>query len=111
MQHSDRVHFIPNARLLVTLPLTNDRVELRRFDVEEAMEQAGIDYLVVTSDPPAFAQRGKPFRYPLTVKSKKGDVKVRVGDVQPEQEVGHVAIGTPIAGQPIERLVAGRLYE
>lgn len=37
-------------------------------------------------------------------------VKVRLGDVQPEKEVGHVAIGTFSRDEPIEHLVKGKLY-
>jgi hypothetical protein len=76
--HADRVHFIPNAKLILSIPITNDRVELRRFDPVEAMDKAGIDYLIVTSDPPNFAQLGKRYAYSLEVKSKKGGVKLKL---------------------------------
>jgi hypothetical protein len=78
LTHSQRVHFIPNAKLVLVIPLTNDRIDLIRFDPEEAMEKSGIDYLVVTSDPPALAERGKRYTYSLVVKSKKGGVTVKL---------------------------------
>src|SRR5262249_29392207 len=33
-----RIHFIPAAKMIVTVALTDDRVVVRRFDVEEAMD-------------------------------------------------------------------------
>jgi hypothetical protein len=75
LHHDKRVHFIPEAKLLVTIPQTNDRLVLRRFDVLEALEKSDIDYLVVVSEPPERATKNTRFRYPLVVKSKKGGVK------------------------------------
>lgn len=37
-------------------------------------------------------------------------VKVRLGDVQLQKDIGHVAIGTPVPDQPVGRLVEGRFY-
>lgn len=36
--------------------------------------------------------------------------KVRFGDVRAEEDVGHVAIGSPTASEPVVRLRSGRLY-
>src|SRR5262249_48210589 len=46
-----RIYFLPDAHLIVTLPRTNDRLVLHRFDVEEALEKSSVDYLFVTSRP------------------------------------------------------------
>jgi len=73
-----RIQFIPAAKLLVTLPQTNDRLIVRHFDVEEAMDKAGVDYLFVASRPPQLAPRGKDFVYPMIVKSKKGGLQFSV---------------------------------
>jgi hypothetical protein len=70
-----RVHFIPRAKVIITVPPTNDRLVVRRFDVDEALEKAGIDYLLVTSRPPPSAVKGGVFTYQLAVKSKRGGVK------------------------------------
>jgi hypothetical protein len=83
LSHDQRVHFIPDAKLVVTIPGTNDQLILHRFDVEEALAKSGIDYLVVTSRPPATASRGSLYSYQLAVKSKKGGVKYRL-DAGPE---------------------------
>ena len=52
-----RVFFIPRAKLIVVFPESNDRLEFADFDVEEALEKSGLDYLLVTSRPPATAKR------------------------------------------------------
>jgi hypothetical protein len=73
-----RIFFIPDAKLVVTIPSSNDRLLLTRFDVDEALEKSDVDYLFVTSRPPATAVRGRAFDYQLTVKSKKGGVKYKI---------------------------------
>jgi hypothetical protein len=83
LPHDQRVFFIPDAKLVVTIPGTNDRLILYRFDVEEAIEKSGIDYLIVTSGPPAPAVKGAAYSYQLAVKVKQGVVKYRL-DSGPE---------------------------
>jgi S1-C subfamily serine protease len=78
INHDRRIHFIPNARLVVSLPTTNDRLLLYRFDPEQALEQSDIDYLIVTSQPTLVAPKGAAYTYPLTVKAKKGGVKYKL---------------------------------
>jgi hypothetical protein len=73
-----RVHLIPDARLLVTIPPGNDRLVLRRFDAEQALEASGLDYVVVTSRAPTAAARGKDYVYQLAAKAKKGGLSYRV---------------------------------
>ncbi len=73
-----RVHLIPAAKLIMTIPVTNDKLVLHRFDPEEALEKSGLDYLIVTSQPPATVKRGTEFRYQVVVKSKKGGVKFKI---------------------------------
>jgi len=73
-----RVFFIPDAKLVVTIPGTNDRLILHRFDVDQELEKSGIDYLLVTSQPVVQAVKGQPYRYDLAVKSKKGGVKCKL---------------------------------
>ena len=73
-----RIFFIPRAKLVVVFPEANDRLELYRFDVDEALDKSGLDYLLVTSRPPATAKRGGEFTYQVVVKSKKGQVKYQL---------------------------------
>lgn len=72
-----RIHFHPSAHLLVTVPQTNDRFLLRKFDLEAAFNASGVDYLYVNSRPPA-AVRGKGYEYQIAVRSKKGGVKYKL---------------------------------
>jgi hypothetical protein len=73
-----RIQFLPEAKLLVTIPATKDQLVLYRFDVEELLEKAGIDYLFVTSQPPAEVRRGSTFHYQLAIKSRKGGLKYKL---------------------------------
>jgi hypothetical protein len=73
-----RVHFIPDAKLLVTIPPTNDRLLVYRLDIEQELEKSGIDYLLVMSQPEPRAKKGDTYTYQLEVKSKKGGVKYKL---------------------------------
>jgi hypothetical protein len=73
-----RIHFLPEARLLITIPSTNDKLVLHKLDVDAALEKSGIDYLFVTSRPPSAARKGQVFTYQLAVKSKKGGVTCKL---------------------------------
>src|SRR5581483_7338635 len=86
MPHDRRVHFIPDAHLVVSIPKANDRLVLQRFNIDEAVARSGIDYLLVTSRPPA-AFKGTAYEYQLVVKSKKGGVKYRVGSGPPGMKI------------------------
>jgi len=78
LMHAKRVHFIPDAKVLVTIPQSDDRLVLRRLDPDKALEKSDLDYLLVVSRPPAVAKKGTKFTYQLAVKSKKGGVKYKV---------------------------------
>jgi hypothetical protein len=73
-----RVFFIPQGKLIVTIPETGDKLHLQRFDLDEALETSGIDYLLVTSQPPHRFKPGKRLNYQMAVKSKKGGVKYKL---------------------------------
>ncbi len=73
-----RVMLVPAAKLLVVVPASNDRLVLHRFDLDEIMDKSGIDYLYVTSDPPASVARGARLDYAIKVRSKKGGVKYKM---------------------------------
>jgi hypothetical protein len=73
-----RIILIPDARLLLIIPFTNDRIVVKRFDIDEVMDKSGVDYLLVTSRPPALATPGKQYEYQLVVKAKKGGVKYKI---------------------------------
>jgi hypothetical protein len=64
--------------LFITIPQTNDRLVLHRFDIEEALDKAGVDFLIVTSQPPDVIRAGETLTYQLVVKSKKGGIGYRL---------------------------------
>ncbi len=70
-----RFHFVPAARLLVTIPPSNDRLVLRRLDLEQALAGLPGDYLFVVSPPVVIAKAGQPFEHRLEARSRKGGVK------------------------------------
>jgi hypothetical protein len=72
-----RIHWLPDAKLLVTIPPGDGRLLVRRFDVGEELSRSGLDYLLVTSQAPESARRGANYVYQLHVKSKH-DVRYRV---------------------------------
>jgi hypothetical protein len=73
-----RVLFVPDGKLIAIIPRSNDRLVLHRFDIDEAMDKAGIHYLFVVSRPPSTAYRGTRLAYTPQVKSKKGKVKLKL---------------------------------
>jgi hypothetical protein len=72
-----RVHLVVGAGVFVILPATNDRLVLYRFDLVAALDRSGIDYLLVTSQPPA-VRPGDKLEYRIVTLSKKGGVKYRL---------------------------------
>jgi hypothetical protein len=73
-----RLHFVPDARLIVMLPKGEDRLILYYFDPEDALAKSDLDYLVVTSRPPAVAQKGEAFAYAIKAKSRKGGIRCQL---------------------------------
>ena len=73
--YEKRVHFIPEANLIVKIPHSNDQLILLKFDAEEALRKSDLDYLYVNSEAPDAATRGKTFSYPLRVRSRNPELK------------------------------------
>jgi hypothetical protein len=73
-----RLYVLPEAGRIVTIPAGNDRLEVHRFDVNQALEKSDIDYLLITTRPPFSARKGEKYVYQLAVKSKKGGVQYKV---------------------------------
>jgi hypothetical protein len=72
------VFLVPDAKLLAILSISRDTLLLTKIDVDGALDKSGIDYLLVTSRAPTKYVPGSAFRYPVTVRSKKGDVKMKL---------------------------------
>jgi hypothetical protein len=73
-----RVFFVPDAKVIAVLPVSNDRVVLHKFDIDTALEKSGLDYLLVTSTAPREVKPGGTFSYPLVVKSKHGGLAFKL---------------------------------
>jgi len=69
-----RFHLVPAAKLLVTIPTTNDRLVLRRLDIGESLARLPVEFLFVTSPPVLTAKAGQPLRHRIDVMSKQGGV-------------------------------------
>jgi hypothetical protein len=72
------VHYLPSAKLLITLPIGNDRVVVRYFDLLEALDKSGKDYLFVASQPKTSVATATTYSYKLDVKSKAGGVTYKL---------------------------------
>ncbi|MDR3401129.1 MAG: hypothetical protein P4L99_01425 [Chthoniobacter sp.] len=68
-----RYHFFPQLNLILTIPPTNDRIVARAFNLRQALDGKGVDYLYVTSSPPA-GKVSTPYHYQLEAASHSGDV-------------------------------------
>ena len=73
-----RVFFVPDAKVIVVLPDSNDQLVLHKFDAEAALVKSGLDYLIVTSRPPTTVKAGATLRYPITVKAKSAKVEFKL---------------------------------
>jgi hypothetical protein len=69
-----RVIFIPDAKLLVTIPSNGEQLVLRRFDPEAELKKSKLPYMYVASQPVRTATRGAAYRYVLDARTHNGDV-------------------------------------
>ena len=98
---TDRVYLVPDAKALVILNGTAEKVIIHKVDVDELLKKADINFLFVTSKPPA-AERGTMFTYTPLVKSKKGGVKLKL-DAGPD---GMKVVGDKIVWDVPKRYAA-----
>jgi hypothetical protein len=73
-----RIIFVPALGRIVFVPVENDRLELRRFDLKATLDESGIDYLVVLSLPKTQIRSRAQWEYQMQVLSKAGDVKYKL---------------------------------
>ena len=69
-----RFHLVPTAHLLITIPASNDRLVLRRLDLDAALNRSGGDYLIAAALPLLVATPGQKLEHQVVVKSRKGGV-------------------------------------
>ena len=66
---------VPRAKLFMTLGPSRDKLTMIPLDLNQAIDEAGIDFLLVTSSPPGSFAPGSDFRYAIRTRSKAGGVK------------------------------------
>ncbi len=69
-----RFHFLPAVKLLITIPPSNDRLVLRRVDIDAAVGQTA-DAILILTPPLLNARAGQPLVARIQAKSTKGDVQ------------------------------------
>jgi hypothetical protein len=82
-----RFWYIPDARLLVQVPVGNDHLILHKVDIEQRLEESQIDYLFVTSRAPLTATPGETFEYQMVVRSKNGGVKFQLSSAPGDMRI------------------------
>jgi hypothetical protein len=75
-----RFHLVPQAGLLITIPNSNDRLVLRRLDLDDVLNRAGGDYLAVTALRSLNASPGQKIETSVVAKSKKGGITCNLAD-------------------------------
>ena len=73
-----RIRYSPAAKLLLTLPESNDQVVVRHFDLQDELNKAGTDYVFVVSQPPPQVALGANFAYQIETLSKAGSWKCKL---------------------------------
>jgi hypothetical protein len=71
----ERYILLPDAGVLITIPASNDRLVLYRFDLDDLLTKYGKDYLFIASTPLTVATKGQQYTYPVITKSKQPDVE------------------------------------
>jgi hypothetical protein len=74
-----RFHLVPAAHLLITIPPSNDRLVLRRLDVEEALGRTSY-YLAVAALPALAVAPGQKIEQQVVARSKKGGLTYAVAN-------------------------------
>jgi S1-C subfamily serine protease len=72
------VFLAPEYGVLAVIPWENNRIEVYRVGLDQVLKESKRDYLFVLGQPPAEAKKGAAYRYAINVKSKKGDVKIKL---------------------------------
>jgi hypothetical protein len=75
-----RFHFVPAAKLLITVPPSNDRLVLRHLDVDAILDRAGGEQLSILSPPTLTASAGHVLEHRIIARSRKGRVTCALAD-------------------------------
>jgi hypothetical protein len=105
-----RFLFIPAAHLLITIPPTNDRLLLRRLEIDQALEKTGADEPFVTTPLLVSVTAGEQLDHQMVAKSRKGGIKYSLTNgpegltVTPDGKVKWLAPAS-LKGQEVEAVV------
>lgn len=80
-----RVRYCPSFRRIAVLPVTNDRIVLRRLDVVEEFQRQ--DRVTVYSKPPASAERGELYDYQVEAVSQAGNIQYALESAPPDMKI------------------------
>ena len=69
-----RFSLVPAAGLLITIPPTNDRLVLRRLDIDDALGRSGGDEIIVVSPLSIPAISGRKLEHQILARSSKGGI-------------------------------------
>mgnify|MGYP000328691886 CR=1 FL=1 len=99
------------AQIMKRHPAVNVAKNTVKDHVRVILEKLGVDYLLVSSTAPNSAQRGKLFRYELSVKSKRGGLKFELEDAPKGMKIsdaGEITWPVPsdIASAPVNVIVS-----
>ena len=73
-----RIHYLPSAQVLLTLPEGNDRVVIRSLDLFACLDREGENYLFVLSSPRTRVRAGSMFDSMLDIHSRAGGVRCQL---------------------------------
>lgn len=68
----------PARGRVLFIPFENNRIVQRPFDLKQALDASGVDYLVITSIPDSKVKVETKWTYEIKVLSKAGDVKFQI---------------------------------
>jgi hypothetical protein len=89
-----RLAFLPGHGRIVFIPRDQRSVIIRPFNLKEALDSSGVDYLVVTSRPAALATVGERWEYQIKALSRAGGVKYSPSLVPDGMEVSESGLVT-----------------
>jgi hypothetical protein len=78
LMHDKRVFFVPEAKQLITIPLTSDQIVIRPLNIDGLLARSGFDFLFVVSNPPLTARGSTAYTYQIAAKSNKGGIKYKL---------------------------------
>ena len=78
-----RIRYLPSANVLLTLPPTDDRIVLHKFDLFQSLDQSGKNYLFILSVPKTRVRSGTVYTYSILARSRAGGLRFAL-DAGPE---------------------------